>query len=426
MNHQSRVSDKVQHSAKSLTRKMSLYFSAIALLVGAILYGLSLTTLYWLEDELNRRTLVQTSPMAINAFRAGAESPLQLNTNIKAYNDLNTIPQQYPFIKQLPLGFVDELHDTFTDDLFVLRSKYQQEGETKPLIIIMNADQVELSNQEWRNINITILAVTFLLFILFGFAISKLIRRLVSPVRQLSEQLKLVQAPSEFKVSSGAALEFSELAASLNQYQRQIDKLIKQEQAFSRYASHELRTPLTVIQGAGRLLQQQGNEAFKIRQRDRIVNAANDMQNTIDALLSLVRHEDEHYSEQQRILTQAELSKVIRYVQPLADSKTVVIDVDIQAEPLIAPSEAVVRMLLINLLSNAINASEGGEIELKVNQEAIWVVDHGRGLTRNERDQQGHGLGLLIVDALCQRYQWQFSLQETDPGCIAMLHFPHT
>lgn len=66
----------MQKTAKSLTRKLSFYFGGIALLVAAILYLLSIFILYWVEDELNRRSLEQIAPSAMAAFEQGAESPL--------------------------------------------------------------------------------------------------------------------------------------------------------------------------------------------------------------------------------------------------------------------------------------------------------------------------------------------------------------
>jgi len=80
--------------------------------------------------------------------------------------------------------------------------------------------------------------------------------------------------------------------------------------------------------------------------------------------------------------------------------------------------------LLINLLNNAINASDSGVVGIEVDQDCIRVTDHGTGLNESEQAPQGHGLGLLIVDALCQRYDWGFNLSPAPKaGCIATLEF---
>lgn len=412
-----------QKSASSLTRKMTLYFSAIALLVGAILYLLSLYLLNWVEDELNRRTLVQMAPSAISAFQAGAHSPLAIGTTIQAFNNLNELPPSFEAAKKLPVGFIDEVHDVFKQDMFIYRTQYQQNNQLMPLVLMMNGEQVELSHGEWNNISLFIISVTLLLFVLFGFAITKVTRRLIAPINQLSKQLNQSQGHVAFSVSADATQEFSELARSLNQYEAQIQQLIRQEQAFSRYASHELRTPLTIIQGASRLLQHPKDEAFSTRQRMRIDKAASDMQHTINALLSLVKHEKGINGDTLRQLTAKEIEQIMADLQPLADTKALSIKLTMETTPQISPSNAVFRMLLINLLSNAINASDGGVILVHVKEDCLQVIDQGRGVSASEKTPSGHGLGLEIVEALCQRYQWRFSLVDAEKGCIATLHF---
>lgn len=414
----------MQQTAKSLTRRLSLYFGAIALLVAAILYLLSVTILYWVEDEINRRALEQIVPSAQTAFEQGARSPLILSTNITAYNDLSLLPKDYQPMAELPVGFLDELHDTFKEDIFIYRGEYQAQGLTLPLLLVMDAAQVELSSNEWRSISLVILAVTLMLFALFGFAINRLTHRLIAPIQAISKQLESPDAERPFQVSNDATQEFHALTASLNYYQQQIAQLLRQEQAFSRYASHELRTPLTIIQGASRLLEQEGNPEFFKRQRKRIATAASNMQHTIDALLSLVKQEKGLLASNTRTLTEKELSQIINEIQPLADHKAIELRLILNATPQIAPSEPVLRMLLINLLNNAINASDTGCIEISIDTDGISVRDQGRGMSTLDTQPQGHGLGLEIVEALCQRYQWRFSLTNGDTGCIATLHFP--
>nr|WP_244952094.1 HAMP domain-containing sensor histidine kinase [Shewanella insulae] len=407
-----------------MTRKLSVYFGGIALLVAAILYLLSIVILYWVEDELNRRTLEQIAPSAQTAFEQGASSPQILSTTITAYNDASSLPEEYQAITDLPLGFLDELHDTFKEDIFILRSQYSHGEATHPLILVMDAEKVELSRGEWSSISLVILAVTLMLFAMFGFAITLLTRRLIAPIRAISNQLEDSEGDRRFRVSKDATLEFHALTDSLNHYQQEIAQLIRREQAFSRYASHELRTPLTIIQGASRLLEQEGNPEFLKRQRHRIAKAAGNMQQIIDALLSLVKQERGLNRAELRALDEKELRQILAEVEPLASQKQIQLSLTLDATPQIAPSEAVLRMLMINLLNNAINASDSGRITIGVDEKGIWVKDQGRGMSSSDNRPQGHGLGLEIVEALCKRYQWRFSLSNDNEGCIASLHFP--
>ncbi len=410
--------------ANTMTSKLSLYFAFIAVVVGATLFVLSQSMLYWLEDELSRRTLQQSAGTAIVQFKHEAKSPLIITTNIRAYNRVQDLPKKYRALAQYPIGFLDEIQNSDFDDLFLYHSEYTQDGTRFPLLIIMNAEHVELSPTEWRYINLISIIVVLVLFLLFGYAIIKLTRRLITPITQLSQQLKSNDPNSHFSVPSDSAIEFNELAESLNRYRQQNEKLIQQEQAFARYASHELRTPLTVILGATWLLKQKAEPEYQTRQRERIAKAATDMQHTIEALLSLVKQEQAKENVQLRIINRSELEHIIEYVQPLAESKGLSITLQMHCEPKIQPSESVLRMLLTNLLNNAINACDAGVIAIEVDQNCIRITDQGTGLNESEQSPQGHGLGLLIVDALCQRYDWEFNLsQAPESGCIATLSF---
>ena len=422
------LTDLATRSANTLTQKLSVYFATIAILVAALLFIFSQSVLYWLEDEINRRVLEQSAAPAISHFIKGEGSPLIISDNIIAYNNLESLPSQYRYLSQYPLDFLDEITIDNRNDLFIYRTEYHDHDQIIPLLIIMDAEQAELSQNEWRNINLVSILVMLLLFILFGYAIAKLTSRLITPIKQLSKQLKSEIAGTPFTVPSSSVTEFKELTSSLNHYRSQNELLIKQEQAFAKYASHELRTPLTIIQGATKLLELEGNATFNARQRKRITKAATDMNHTIEALLSLVKHEQGSGSDTRKF-NQAEIERIIEYLRPLADSKSIVINLVLKAEPSIQASVPVMRMLLSNLLSNAINAinaSEPGIITIEIDNNGIRVLDQGSGATPSQSmsEGEGHGLGLLIVDALCQRYDWTFCLSPNEPkGSVATLNF---
>ncbi|GIU22633.1 HAMP domain-containing sensor histidine kinase [Shewanella sp. MBTL60-007] len=434
-------------SASKLPQKLLIYFSSIALMIGLTLYISMLSLMQWIEDEVNQHELESSAPFAISLFQQGAKQPLQIGLHVQAFYGHDLIPEKYGDLSQFPNGFSGEVvdrdesgwlhevinfklfeNDNFSEkkEIFLYRSDFLLDGEMQPLYLIMPSENVELSDSEWQRINLFVLSFIGLLFLLFGFAIHKLSRRLVEPVEQLCKQLKSPLAHKTFSVPSQSAGEFSELANSLNDYRQQNELMIKQEQAFARYASHELRTPITVISGAAKLQEQNATPAFQARQRDRIMRAAHDMQHTVDALLGLVKQEKGTENQKFRTLEKNEVEQIIAPLSHLANSKQIALELDFREPPQLKPSPAVLRMLLTNLISNAINASDSGKISISIDKSAIEITDTGRGLNSSENDtNNGHGLGLLIVDSLCQRYQWQFSLEDIAPtGCRARLSFP--
>lgn len=218
-------SDK--QSANTLTQKISLYFATIAIVVAALLFIFSQSTLSWLEDEINRRILEKSANPVISQFIRGRNSPLVIANNIIAYNDLNNLPAEYAYLTQYPIGFLDEIENDNNHGLFIYRTEYLDNNQVKPLLLLMDAEQAELSATEWRNINLASIFMMLLLFILFGYAIAKLTRRLITPVNQLSKQLKSKNSHHPFSVPASSVTEFKELASSLNDYRSQNEQLIR-------------------------------------------------------------------------------------------------------------------------------------------------------------------------------------------------------
>lgn len=431
-------------SAASLPQKLLIYSSAISLLAGLLLYVGGLSLMQWIEDRVNEQELASSAPFAAKAFQQGAPEPLSIGLHVKAYYSASKLPARYGTALEYPNGylgevfkegghrFLHELLDTFRDDLensdkeyFLYRGQFERYGKSSDLFLIMPTDNIELDDSEWALINAGLFLVIIALFGLLSYAIHKVSKRLVEPVHQLSQQLTDAKTAA-FSVPPASATEFNFLAQSLNHYKQQNELMIKQEQAFARYASHELRTPLTVILGAAKLQEKKDTPEFQQRQRDRINRAAQDMQHTIDALLSLVKQEKSNHKSEIREVQETEFKNIIEPLRVEAHQKSLEVEISFHQAPLIEPSPAVLRMLLTNLVTNAIHASDSDIIRIEISKDAILVIDKGQGLTpENEQSQEGHGLGLLIVDNLCQRYGWQFDLiQGEEKGCIARLTFP--
>ena len=104
--------------------------------------------------------------------------------------------------------------------------------------------------------------------------------------------------------------------------------------------------------------------------------------------------------------------------------------------PVQAPSPAV-GIVLGNLLRNACNYSRHGPISVTVLETSITIADSGPGIPEQEIDnalaghyrargasRAGKGLGLAIVQRVCERYGWQVQLANRQPhGLIATVSF---
>lgn len=187
-------------------------------------------------------------------------------------------------------------------------------------------------------------------------------------------------------------------------------------------ASHELRTPLMVMQGATNLLSYSNEPEFIKKQQVRLQSAANEMNDFIDALLSLTKSEKD-LALSKRQLTKEEISVIVDAHSALLNTKSVVVHIEVRQAPMVIIPEVALKLLLGNLLKNAFTCTDAGEVNVVVDSHTISVTDTGVGLYKKQRNDDGHGLGLLITRDICRKYNWTFELKNNDAGgCIAILH----
>ncbi|MFA0048357.1 sensor histidine kinase [Vibrio sp. 10N.261.51.F11] len=411
-------------STKTLTGRLALFFGLMAVIVSAFVYVVFVAALYMSEDRVGERRILIDRDYAVRLFQAGESGELRIDDLTIAYNDPSFIPAEYyKFIKDKE-SFIGEVGEE-PESRMVYVGEYTDEGETFPIILLSEIDLVELDVSELMYATTFVLTLLSILIFGFGALLYRLSKRLIEPFNSLSEQLESnkLNLNEEFDVSEGAAVEFRQLTDQLNQYRREINSLIKREQAFARYSSHELRTPLTVARGANKLLLRSETTEFQSRQVERIDEAIVQMSEMVDALLGLVRYERNSDDAPLRLFSQQELEAIVSKNSLQADEKQVEISLHIQSEPTIQATSAIMNMLVGNLLRNAIAATNSGTVTVTLSEQSIVIEDQGEGL-QEQYNPNGHGLGLLIVEDLCQRFQWGFELvNRSCGGCTAKITF---
>ncbi|QBF81511.1 HAMP domain-containing histidine kinase [Shewanella maritima] len=417
-----------QYSSRSLMTLLRLAFAAISFISAGFVFLVMVGVMQWVEDQVSLRNLEQAKPYVGEALEQSAGFPLTVSPTVIAYSHAEQLPDEFKEAAQFPSEYQTEIHSQ-SIDYFVYKTKLVTSKGVQEVYIISLAQYSELTDVQWQRTLLFCVLLMSVLFVILNTVATKVLSPMIKPINQLSDQLQQHPLPDSFTISSRAVTEFGILTDSLNQYRENSEQRIKQEQAFARYASHELRTPLSIVRGAAVLLGHNQEQAFQQKQRERIVRASQDMQNTVDALLHIVKQENPNSQAQPRLLEAQELEQILSNHMTTANQRGISLKLDIQTTPHIIPSEAVLKMLLGNLIQNAINAltdleQDNKAIEIIISENAITVSDNGHGLSHNEHNQTGHGLGLVIVDTLCQRYQWQFQLKPNEPqGCVAELSF---
>ncbi|MDD2700629.1 MAG: HAMP domain-containing sensor histidine kinase [Sideroxydans sp.] len=252
--------------------------------------------------------------------------------------------------------------------------------------------------------------------------------RILTPVTRLvSEVSQALPSMSHLPLSKLARDdEVGELARAFERYVQRLGEFIEREKSFTGDVSHELRTPLAVVIGAVEVLEQDVSLSDKQRERlDRIKRSALDMVEMTRVLLLMSReHEarpDEPVCPVGLIVTNA-----VEKHRDLLNGRPVELALDLKAEPALSVEQALLEIVVSNLLRNAMIHTQTGSIRLILERNKLSVSDTGIGMDTTEqsrvferyykgRQSVGFGVGLSLVKRICERYGWSIEI-DSIPG----------
>ncbi len=166
---------------------------------------------------------------------------------------------------------------------------------------------------------------------------------------------------------------------------------------------------------------------------ERIERAVADMESIIECFLWLARNQVEHESHPEVFVSPIARGLATRY-ESLSAAKG--LRILVVGEACVAAPDAVLKIVLGNLLANAVHFTEEGEIKIALSDDCISVQDTGSGLTGLQTDMlteafvrgetsDGYGLGLAIVRSLCERFGWTLSLRNRPTkGAVVTIELP--
>lgn len=265
-----------------------------------------------------------------------------------------------------------------------------------------------------------------------GFWLSRrLSRQILLPVTRLAEEVaRLRHQPGARLQGRYPDDETGQLAQTFEQYARQVQELITREQQFSANASHELRTPMMVIRGVVDMLRETGTGSEpERRQLNRIDTALDEMQQQVKLFLQLSRAPEEA-ARHDLSLSLAELAGRLREQWlPLARQRGLALQLTVAPDGAASARQQVPATLmgavLNNLLRNAINHTTVGGVELCLGPGWLEVSDTGAGIApqalarvreRGVTGGNGFGLGLSIVERVCEHQGWTLTLVPNLPS----------
>ena len=284
-----------------------------------------------------------------------------------------------------------------------------------------------------------ILGVTFLMDTFY-------IEYLLKPFYKIIDtKIRRVNEPETFDhtpINSHSA-DFQELDKVLNQMMHRISALFKKEKQFIANVSHELLTPIALLKNKFENLLQ--NESLNDEAVDKIVGALKTLdmlKKVISNLLLISRIENHQYEANETIDFNEIISDLAEDLADRIEAKELQFSFDLQHQFRFKGNKTLVHILLYNLIVNAIKyTTEKGMIAISdgYQQEAyqVSVTDSGIGMnaaqlekifkrfSRINKDKEGHGLGLAIVESIAHFHHIKIEVSsEPNQGTTFVLLFP--
>ncbi|MBN4059920.1 MAG: hypothetical protein COA71_03910 [SAR86 cluster bacterium] len=299
---------------------------------------------------------------------------------------------------------------------------YQVEvGEINGNKIYLTYDITEWENQEHQLLEMLAYGIGIVLIaaIFMGRQAS---RTVLAPVISLAGRVSNIQ-PKQRNVRIAEDYqgnEISLIATAFDRYQERLDQFVDRERSFTAAASHELRTPLSVMMGAVDVLDSQAQNAVSKRALSRIKRACAEMLAFIEATLFLSR-------EDSSTIDQSEPANVNSIIQSVLDDnisaieeKKLKIVMNLDAKLLLQQPDSIVRIMTSNILRNAIEHTNEGEINITLAGAHLTISDTGSGIPEKDlphvydrsytTKEGGNGLGLNLVKRICDRFNWEISI----------------
>lgn len=331
-------------------------------------------------------------------------------------------------IPQSLRALAEGVHEVTVDgvDLHVLRGR-DGAGEFAVVDHASAYERIEL-------VVYSMFAVAFLGFMGFALVLGRFLgNRIVDPIVELAKAVEQRAARLPLQERHD---ELGLLARTIAGHTAELKQFLDRERFFTGDVSHELRTPLTVIIGAAELLLEQTRHDPALRApAERIHRAARDASEVTSMLLRLART-PERLEWAPMSATELAGAEVARY-QPLVANRPVALRYAGGSDFTIYGVRELVLAAIGNLVRNACQYTERGQVEVRLEGNSVLVEDTGPGLPpaararlcdepipQDARGSSGTGLGLGLVQRVCAHLGASLVLHEKTGGSCIEIRFP--
>ncbi|MBT8768790.1 sensor histidine kinase [Metapseudomonas boanensis] len=411
---------------QSLARRIVIAFVLMTALVGGAFAIGIIEVVHLIEEQLISRDLSNELHRVLAQNIAKGRVP-SLDSDTRFFTSDGQWGQLIPpELDALAPGF----HEVFEDE----RSYHAliREIEGRRYILLQDQSDFEAREQVLYRVVMVGFGLSVMLSALLGWLLA---RKVIEPVVRLARQVRhrdqlLGLAPP--LAPDYADDEVGQLARAFDDTLGRLHEVLTRERLFTSDVSHELRTPLMVLASSCELLEENPHLDPRAQaQVQRIARATQEMRDLVQTFLMLARAQREEIN----LAPQASLSTVADEL--VAQWRSAIEQKGLRFEYLPGVLQegrynaAFLRSVLGNLLRNALHYTDTGTIRLALQDGSFVVEDSGVGIPAesreamfrpfvrgDERRGDGLGLGLSLVQRICDSQGWTVSLSDMHPsGC---------
>jgi two-component system OmpR family sensor kinase/two-component system sensor histidine kinase QseC len=256
------------------------------------------------------------------------------------------------------------------------------------------------------------------------------------PVRRLEQEVTQRNAGAlEPVMEKNLPDEIAPVAAAINSLLGKLRRAFAVQRAFVADAAHELRSPLTALKIQLQVLERAPDDAAKAAALAKLNEGVDRAGHLIEQLLAAARTESANVPTAMQEVDLAELiRRSMADVFPQAESKGITFDFDTPENVMIAADPDMLKILMRNLLDNAVRYTpNGGMVKVKAGSDdgkvTLVIDDSGPGIPMQDRQrvferfvrgdtagQKGSGLGLSIVKNIVEQHQANITLGDSPLG----------
>lgn len=395
-------------------------FHKIILLTSSI--GSIFIVLFWLV------VMISEDQLELISLHHWLESEAAMfEQDYKNYGNRNSVPNHYEFDIYFSDSYRPNWLKTYTtpgfyehhlgpeDKHFLVRVDPSGEGL---FYVVFKDDADDYLDEYESKLHLFTLSLGILIIILTLIFGLYMVRQIALPLQKVLGKISLMPPDQpDFTVEA----RYHELAAieqALADSKKRIANFFRREQEFSRFAAHEIRTPLMVLQGSAEILTQlQSENALVNKASQRITQACADISLLTDTFLLLGKEQiDAHHYTVSRLdtllLQQLEATKKLFVASSLKCLCSTPEPVTVSAP------QSFVIVLINNLLKNAFSYA-ATEVNIALSEQQLMICNDVRAGSTGA----GYGYGLVIIERICDRLHWQFSIDASETEFRAIIKF---